>query len=157
MFMLTGIEIHFIMPSIKCSGNGWKPSFVFLSPTSMYNISPNTYSINLGTFAVFSNLITVYCYLGTHKPLCSFWSILWGMHTKWWKSCHIIKLPAYVSICSAFYKLVCVKLHYIHDIREIHAFASNLTFLQIFKLKFISCWKQQRQNVVIFSFHVHWI
>lgn len=82
---------------------------------------------------------------------------LWGMHTKWWKSCHIIKLPAYVSICSAFYKLVCVKLHYIHDIGEIHAFASNLTFLQIFKLKFISCWKQQRQNVVIFSFHVHWI
>lgn len=41
--------------------------------------------------------------------------------------------------------------------REIHDCCSNFSFLQIFNLEYISCWKQQRQNAVIFSNHVYWI
>lgn len=39
----------------------------------------------------------------------------------------------------------------------IHYFRSNLSFLQIFNLECISCWKQERKNAVVMSYHVYWI
>lgn len=42
---------------------------------------------------------------------------LWSMHTKWWKACYITKLIACVSVCTTFYKLVCVKLLFMHDLK----------------------------------------
>lgn len=50
-----------------------------------------------------------------------------------------------------FYKLICIKLYYMHN------FCSNLSFLQTSNLECISCWKQERQNAVIISYRVYWI
>lgn len=36
-------------------------------------------------------------------------------------------------------------------------FVQSWAFCRFFNLECISCWKQQRQNAVIFSYHVYWI
>lgn len=36
-------------------------------------------------------------------------------------------------------------------------FVQSWAFCRFFNLECISCWKQQRQNAVMFSYHVYWI
>lgn len=146
------------MPSRKYLGKRWKPSFIFLCPT-LCNINPNTRSISLGTSAhqqaddclLLSGDIQAPVFIIEYP--CT-WEICILSDGKYATSENWLHMSAYAP---HFYKLVCIKLHNMHDLEwgEIHDFSSNLSFLQIFNLECISCWNQQRQNAAIFSFHVY--